>query len=79
MNFYTDFYLAFPDEATFKAVWPWKHEDAPVDPYPGALDVVGEKNGKWLVNVRLAMGEPLPEALQPYSLPEPQQPVRVFA
>lgn len=74
---YTDQYLVFPDEATFKAEWPWLVEGNPGDPSPGALDVIGPHNGKFLVNLRLV--EALPAELQPYAVAKPENPQRVFA
>lgn len=61
MNDYT---LALPDEATWTS-----HQDQ----VQGAIDVIGEHNGKYLVNVRGA----IPEELLPYHV-APAEPLRVW-
>lgn len=61
----TDFNLALPDEATWDA-----HKGDVI----GDIDVIGNRNGKYLVNVRGA----IPAALVPYNLVL-DTPLRVWA
>lgn len=61
----TDFNLAMPDEA----VW-----DAHKDDVTGNIDVLGTRNGKYLVNVRGS----IPDELVPYNLVL-DTPLRVWA
>lgn len=79
-------FLRFADEAEFLASIPsvWINPDAPdaaniVPDWWASVDVIGQTDDGFLVNMKLDTSYEIPEAMQTHVIPRPEDPIRDFA